>query len=161
MIFISTFSQDFIFSRKLESTVLVAFCLISSLILDTCFCASFSLSKTSNILQLSGTHSNHITCTGLHQLTSFTIFQVQSFIIFILPYTSYDTTVSFLCNVQVIGSKVDIIHILASFEASRTTQTAGAFGLYLSSSISACKFIISRNSLIHSQVIAESSTKDV
>jgi len=129
--------------------------------LAICFCASFSLSKTSNILQLSGTHSNHITCTGLHQFTSFIIFQFRSFIIFILPYTSYDTTTSFLCNVHVIGSKVAIVHILASFEDSRTTQTAGALGLYLSSNISACKFIISRNSSIHSQVIEESSTKDV
>ncbi len=135
--------------------------MISSWIFHTCFWASLSEGKTSNILQLWGTSSNHITCTGSQPWTCLTTFQVQSFISLIFPYTSYATTESFLFNVQVTNNNVAIVHILLSFVHSRITHTPGTSGLYFNSNISACKSTYSNNSSTHSQVIDDNQTKGV
>jgi hypothetical protein len=59
------------------------------------------------------------------------------------------------CNVQVRTIILAMTHCLASLYESSTTQTAERFGLYLSSSISACNKIFSNNLSIHSPVFDE------
>ena len=59
------------------------------------------------------------------------------------------------CSVPVRTIILAITHCLASLYESKTTQTALRFGLYLSSSISACNNIFSNNLSIHSPVFEE------